>query len=147
MTKREVHLGVFIYPAGHHIAAWRHPDMHAERITELDYYRECAQTAERGLFDMFFVGDSLSVQEREGSVVEEVSIMNLDPISVLSAVASVTDHIGLVATLSTTYNEPVAIASKFATLDHLSGGRAGWNVVTTGDDDASKNFPMPGAGK
>ena len=137
---RQLHLGVFIYPGGHHIAAWRHPDMQAARITELDYYRESAQIAERGKFDLFFVGDALNAREREGRVVGEIAINNLDPVSVVSVVASVTERIGLVATLSTTYNEPAMIAAKFATLDHLSGGRAGWNVVTTLDDNAAFNF-------
>ena len=137
---RQLHLGVFIYPGGHHIAAWRHPDMQAERITELDYYRESARIAERGKFDLFFVGDALNAREREGRVVGEIAINNLDPVSVVSVVASVTERIGLVATLSTTYNEPAMIAAKFATLDHLSGGRAGWNVVTTLDDNAAFNF-------
>ena len=137
---RQLHLGVFIYPGGHHIAAWRHPDMRAERITELDYYREAGQIAERGKFDLFFVGDALNAREREGHVVGEIAINNLDPVSIVSVVASVTQRIGLVATLSTTYNEPAAIAAKFATLDHLSGGRAGWNVVTTLDEKAAFNF-------
>jgi hypothetical protein len=137
---RQLHLGVFIYPGGHHIAAWRHPDMKAERITELDYYCQSAQIAERGKFDLFFVGDALNAREREGKVVGEIAINNLDPVSIVSAVASVTDRIGLVATLSTTYNEPAMIAAKFATLDHLSGGRAGWNVVTTLDEKAALNF-------
>jgi FMN-dependent oxidoreductase (nitrilotriacetate monooxygenase family) len=137
---RHLHLGVFIYPGGHHIAAWRHPKMQAERITELDYYIESAQHAERGKFDLFFVGDALNAREREGRVVGEIAINNLDPVSVVSAVGSATTHLGLVATLSTTYNEPSSIAAKFATLDHLSGGRAGWNIVTTLDDKAALNF-------
>ena len=137
---RQLHLGVFIYPGGHHIAAWRHPDMRAERITELDYYLENGRIAERGKFDLFFVGDALNAREREGRVVGEIAINNLDPVSIVSAVASVTSRIGLVATLSTTYNEPAMIAAKFATLDHLSGGRAGWNVVTTLDEKAALNF-------
>ena len=140
MTGRQLHLGVFIYPGGHHIAAWRHPAMQAQRITELGYYRECAQIAERGKFDMFFVGDALNAREREGRVMGQVAINNLDPVSIVSAIASVTERIGLVATLSTTYHEPFSIASKFATLDHLSGGRAGWNVVTTSDDKSALNF-------
>ena len=142
---RQVHLGVFIYPGGHHIAAWRHPGMRAERITELDYYRECGQIAERGLFDLFFVGDALNAREREGRIMGQVAINNLDPVSIVAAVGSVTERIGLVATLSTTYHEPFSIAAKFATLDHLSAGRAGWNVVTTLDDKAAANFSRAGA--
>ena len=140
----QLHLGVFIYPGGHHIAAWRHPKMQAERITELDYYIESAQHAERGKFDLFFVGDALNAREREGRVVGEIAINNLDPVSVVSAVGAATEHLGLVATLSTTYNEPASIAAKFATLDHLSGGRAGWNVVTTLDGSAGRASPARG---
>jgi FMN-dependent oxidoreductase (nitrilotriacetate monooxygenase family) len=143
--KRQLHLGLFIYPGWHHIAAWRHPQMQPERITSLDYYIECAQLAERGKFDLFFVGDALNAREREGRVVSEIAINNLDPVSIVSAVGSVTKHLGLVATLSTTYNEPASIAAKFATLDHLSGGRAGWNIVTTLDDKAALNFSRSAA--
>lgn len=142
---RQLHLGLFIYPGGHHIAAWRHPQMQPERITALDYYIECGQLAERGKFDLFFVGDALNAREREGRVVGEIAINNLDPVSVVSAVGSATTHLGLVATLSTTYNEPASIAAKFATLDHLSGGRAGWNIVTTLDDRAALNFSRTAA--
>jgi FMN-dependent oxidoreductase (nitrilotriacetate monooxygenase family) len=142
---RQLHLGLFIYPGGHHIAAWRHPQMQSERITALDYYIECGQLAERGKFDLFFVGDALNAREREGRVVGEIAINNLDPVSIVSAVGSATRHLGLVATLSTTYNEPASIAAKFATLDHLSGGRAGWNIVTTLDDRAALNFSRTAA--
>jgi FMN-dependent oxidoreductase (nitrilotriacetate monooxygenase family) len=142
---RQLHLGLFIYPGGHHIAAWRHPQMQSERITALDYYIECGQLAERGKFDLFFVGDALNAREREGRVVGEIAINNLDPVSIVSAVGSATTHLGLVATLSTTYNEPASIAAKFATLDHLSGGRAGWNIVTTLDDRAALNFSRTAA--
>ena len=86
------------------------------------------------------MGDALNAREREGRVVGEIAINNLDPVSVVSAVGSATKNLGLVATLSTTYNEPASIAAKFATLDHLSGGRAGWNVVTTLDEKAALNF-------
>ncbi len=140
-----MHLGVFIYPGGHHIAAWRHPAMPADGITEFDYYRETGQIAERGLFDLYFVGDALNAREREGRIMGQVAINNLDPVGIVSAVGAVTSRIGLVATLSTTYHEPFAIARKFATLDHLSGGRAGWNVVTTLDAKAALNFSRTAA--
>lgn len=142
---RQLHLGLFIYPGGHHIAAWRHPQMQPERMTTLDYYIECGQLAERGKFDLFFVGDALNAREREGRVVGEIAMNNFDPVSIVSAVGSATRHLGLVATLSTTYNEPASIAAKFATLDHLSGGRAGWNIVTTLDDRAALNFSRAAA--
>ncbi|PZW44770.1 FMN-dependent oxidoreductase (nitrilotriacetate monooxygenase family) [Humitalea rosea] len=137
---RQLHLGLFIYPGGHHIAGWRHPSVTAAGLSTLDFYRTAAQLAERGKFDLFFVGDTLFTRERDGRFFGRQAISNLDPVSLLSTLSSVTERLGLVGTLSTTYHEPYAIASKFATLDHLSRGRAGWNVVTTWEDKAALNF-------
>ncbi|MEJ0015226.1 MAG: LLM class flavin-dependent oxidoreductase [Acetobacteraceae bacterium] len=137
---KQLHFGLFIYPGGHHIAAWRHPEAASEQVTELDYFRRCALACERGKFDSLFVGDALVARESRGRVVGEVAINNLDPVSVCAAVAGVTTHLGVTATLSTSFHEPFLIAAKFATLDHLSGGRAGWNVVTTSQDAAALNF-------
>jgi alkanesulfonate monooxygenase SsuD/methylene tetrahydromethanopterin reductase-like flavin-dependent oxidoreductase (luciferase family) len=137
---KHLHFGLFIYPGGHHIAAWRHPKAASEQVTELDYFRRCALACERGKFDSLFVGDALAARESRGRLVGEVAINNLDPVSVCAAVAGVTEHLGVVATLSTSFHEPCLIAAKFATLDHLSGGRAGWNVVTTSQDQAALNF-------
>ncbi|WP_454730711.1 MULTISPECIES: NtaA/DmoA family FMN-dependent monooxygenase [Cupriavidus] len=137
---RQLHLGLFIYPGGHHIAGWRHPSTPAAGVTGLDFYRTAAQLAERGKFDLFFVGDTLFTREKDGRFFGRQAVSNLDPVSLLSTLSSVTDKLGLVGTLSTTYHEPFAIAGKFATLDHLSAGRAGWNVVTTWEDRASLNF-------
>ena len=139
-AKRQLHLGLFIYPAGHHIAAWRHPSVDARSIAGFGYYRQAAEIAERAKFDLFFVGDMLAAREKDGRVVAEGGLNNLDSISITSALSSVTECLGLVATLSTTYNEPYAVAERFATLDHLSGGRAGWNIITTSNDDAAYNF-------
>ena len=138
--KRQLHLGLFIYPAGHHIAAWRHPGVDPREIAGIDYYMRAAQTAERGKFDLFFVGDMLAARERDGRVIREGGLNNIDSISITSAIAAATECLGLVATLSTTYNEPYYIAERFASLDHISNGRAGWNVVTTANDDAAYNF-------
>ena len=137
---RQLHLGLFIYPGAHHIAGWRHPSTPAASVTGLDFYRNVAQLAERGKFDLFFVGDTLFTREKDGRFFGRQSVSNLDPVSLLSALSSVTQKLGLVGTLSTTYHEPYEIATKYATLDHLSGGRAGWNVVTTWEDKASLNF-------
>ena len=82
----------------------------------------------------------LAAREKDGLIIAEGGLNNLDSISITSAIASVTERLGLVATLSTTYNEPAAIAERFASLDHLSGGRAGWNIITTANDDAAYNF-------
>jgi FMN-dependent oxidoreductase (nitrilotriacetate monooxygenase family) len=137
---RQLHLGLFIYPGGHHIAGWRHPSVQAAGLTSLDYYRTQIQWAERGKFDLFFVGDTLFTREKDGRFFGRQATSNPDPVSLISTLSAVTERIGLVATLSTTYHEPYAVASKFGTLDHLSGGRAGWNVVTTWEDKAALNF-------
>jgi FMN-dependent oxidoreductase (nitrilotriacetate monooxygenase family) len=138
--QRHIHLGLFIYPAGHHIAAWRHPAVDPGGIAGIDYYTRAARTAERGKFDLFFVGDMLAAREKDGRVVREGGLNNIDSISITSALAAVTECLGLVATLSTTYNEPYFIAERFASLDHISNGRAGWNIITTANDDAAYNF-------
>lgn len=138
--RKQLHLGLFIYPAGHHIAAWRHPAVDAGSIAGMDYYRRAAQSAERGKFDLFFIGDMLAAREKDGRVVREGGLNNIDSISVTSAISAVTECLGLVATLSTTYNEPYYIAERFASLDHISNGRAGWNIITTANDDAAYNF-------
>ena len=135
-----MHLGLFTYPGGHHIAGWRHGSVDPHAILGYDYYRRSAVLAERGKFDLFFVGDMLAAREKDGRVIAQGALNNIDAISITSALAGATEHLGLVATLSTTYNEPYAIAERFASLDHISGGRAGWNVITTANDDAAFNF-------
>jgi FMN-dependent oxidoreductase (nitrilotriacetate monooxygenase family) len=139
-VKRQLHLGLFIYPAGHHIAGWRHPAVDTPAILGIDYYTRTARTAERGKFDLFFVGDMLAAREKDGRVIREGGLNNVDSISITSAISAVTECLGLVATLSTTYNEPYYIAERFASLDHISNGRAGWNIITTANDDAAYNF-------
>lgn len=139
-ARRQLHLGLFIYPGGHHIAGWRHPTVAADTIASAGFYTEAARAAERGKFDLFFVGDMLAAREKDGRIIAEGGLNNIDSISITSTIASVTERLGLVATLSTTYNEPFSIAERFASLDHLSGGRAGWNIITTQNDDAAYNF-------
>ena len=110
-------------------------------IAGIDYYRRAAQTAERGKFDLFFVGDMLAAREKDGRVVREGGLNNIDfDLDHLGDCPAVTECLGLVATLSTTYNEPYYIAERFASLDHISNGRAGWNIITTANDDAAYNF-------
>jgi FMN-dependent oxidoreductase (nitrilotriacetate monooxygenase family) len=137
---RTMHLGLFIFPGGHHIAGWRHPSVPAADITSMVYYQEAAQLAERGKFDLFFVGDALAALEKDGRLNGEAPLNNYDSVVICAAVSSVTTRIGLVATLSTTYHDPIQVAERFSTLDHLSGGRSGWNIVTTANDDAAHNF-------
>ena len=137
---RQLHLGLFTYPGGHHIAGWRHPTVPADGLAGFEYYRNMIQHAERGKFDLYFVGDTLHTREKLGRFFGRQCISNPDPVSLVATLSSVTENIGLVATLSTTYHEPYMIAEKFATLDLLTGGRAGWNIVTTWMDHASRNF-------
>jgi N-acetyl-S-(2-succino)cysteine monooxygenase len=138
--RRQLHLGLFTYPGGHHIAGWRHPSVAPREILGFDYYRRQALAAERGKFDLFFIGDMLAAREKDGRVIAQGALNNIDSISIAAAVAAATRHLGVVATLSTTYNEPFSIANRFASLDHLTGGRAGWNIITTANDAAALNF-------
>lgn len=142
MSSRKLKLGAFIQATGHHIAAWRHPGSQVDSGTNIDHYQEVAQTAERGLFDMVFLADSPGIWER-GS--DEASglygrIAIFEPVTLFSALSVTTKHIGFVATASTTYEEPYLLARKFTSLDHISKGRAAWNVVTTGNEQAAFNF-------
>ncbi|MFD7611461.1 LLM class flavin-dependent oxidoreductase [Streptomyces sp. NPDC059828] len=133
---RQLHLNAFLMNAGHHDAAWRHPRTQPERITDLRYFQHLALTAERGLLDSVFLADGLALWGK----VRHNALGGFEPLTLLSALAAVTEHVGLIATVSTTFNEPFHIARKFASLDHLSGGRAGWNIVTSGTVDEARNF-------
>lgn len=139
---RQMKLGAFFHPTGHHIASWRHPDAYAEAAVDFAHYTQLAQTAERGKFDLLFLADSPAMRnwpvERQSRVATYIA--GFEPITLLSALAAVTKHVGLVATATTTYNEPLHIARKFASLDHISGGRAGWNLVTSTNPKEALNF-------
>jgi alkanesulfonate monooxygenase SsuD/methylene tetrahydromethanopterin reductase-like flavin-dependent oxidoreductase (luciferase family) len=129
---RQLKLGVFLYPTGHHLAGWRHPKAHADGGMNLPHYVELARKAEQGKLDFIFFADTLGA--RDAADVEAWSHTpkytgQFEPLTLLSALAVVTKRIGLVTTATTTYNEPFHIARKFASLDHLSAGRAGWNLV------------------
>jgi FMN-dependent oxidoreductase (nitrilotriacetate monooxygenase family) len=138
-------LGAFLPYPGHHIAAWRHPNTPADGGLDFSYYTFLAQTAERGKFDFLFLSDGAGIRTHYRDK-EELSrwgrIVNFEPITLLSALSAVTKSIGLTATASTSYNEPFNIARKFASLDYLSGGRAGWNVVTSATDLEAQNFGL-----
>ncbi|WP_336787230.1 LLM class flavin-dependent oxidoreductase [Paenibacillus sp. MMO-177] len=131
-------LGAFIHST--HLAGWRHPDARPESITDLNYYKSFAQTAERGRFDLFFVADKLCMIESELAIAHTNNHLSLEPMSLLAALSAVTDRIGLAATISTSYNEPYHAARTLATLDHLSDGRAAWNIVTSTNDEEARNF-------
>lgn len=132
----EVILNVFIYPAGHHEAAWRHRLSEPHRIYDADYYQEIALTAERAGFASVFFADSPSLRE----TIEFNAAGRLDPLILLTTIAAATEHIGLIATASTTYTEPYNLARSFASIDHVSKGRSGWNIVTTDAVGAGPNF-------
>ncbi|MCM3601113.1 LLM class flavin-dependent oxidoreductase [Robertmurraya korlensis] len=137
---KQMNLGAFFMLPGHHVAAWRHPESHTSDILSFDLYRKLAETAERGKFDMIFFADGYAVHDRNGIGIEQTVNVRPDPVTLLAALAVATKHIGLAATASTTYNEPFHLARKFATIDHLSNGRAGWNVVTSSSEEEALNF-------
>jgi N-acetyl-S-(2-succino)cysteine monooxygenase len=141
-TKRQMRLGAFFNPTGHHVASWRHPRAQADAGINFKHYAEITQTAERGKFDLVFLADNICVREANMEAVSRSAqyIANFEPITLLSALSTLTSNIGLVATASTSYNEPYHVARKFASLDHLSGGRAGWNLVTSGMGAEAQNF-------
>lgn len=141
--KRKLRLGAFLPGSGHHVASWRHPDAQADGGLNFQHYKRIAQTAERGKFDMIFLADGVAVRDR-GQDPRRLSlsgkVVQFEPFTLLSALSAVTERIGLTATVSTTYNEPFHLARKFASLDHLSGGRAGWNLVTSATEAEALNF-------
>ncbi len=139
---RQMHLGAFFHPTGNHVAAWLHPESQVDAGTNFRHYAQLAQTAERGKFDLMFLADALAT--RDGNL-ESLSrwpqyMAYFEPITLLSALAAVTSRIGLVATATTSYNEPYNVARKYASLDHISGGRAGWNIVTSANLSEAFNF-------
>ena len=136
---RQLSLNAFIYPTGHHEAAWRHPDSAPERIYDVTYYQEIGRTAEAAKFDAVFFADGPALRQ----YVKHYAAPGLEPITLLTAISQATTHLGLIATASTTYYEPYNLARLFSSLDHISGGRAGWNIVTTGTDLAAANFGLP----
>ncbi|GAA1277353.1 monooxygenase [Planotetraspora silvatica] len=133
---RKLHLNAFLMGVGHHEAAWRHPRTDPLRLTDVRHFQNLAQIAERGRLDSVFFADGLALQ----GDVRHNALGGLEPLTLLSALAAVTDHVGLIATVSTTYNEPFHVARRFASLDHISGGRAGWNIVTSAGEAEAHNF-------
>jgi alkanesulfonate monooxygenase len=142
-AKRQMKLGVSMIGLGYHVAAWRHPDVPADGSPNIAHSIEVAQTAERGKLDMVFLADAVGIREYDeppGALCRFSNSSRFEPLTLLSALSMVTNRIGLVATLSTTYSEPFHVARQFASLDHLSGGRAGWNVVTSVTPMEAQNF-------
>lgn len=137
--ERRLSLGAFLMNYGHHIAAWRHPESSKVRPIDLAFYQDCALAAERGKFDMIFLADNNSIPLIE-DLRTNVSFLQPEALTMLSALAGVTSYIGLAGTASTTFNEPYSLARRLSTLDHISGGRAAWNVVTSTKDAEARNF-------
>ena len=135
-------LGAFFHPTGNHVAAWLHPEAQIDAGTNFRHYAQITQTAERGKFDLMFVADAVAVRDGKLAALSRWPqyMAYFDPLTLLPALAAVTERIGLVATATTSYNEPYHIARKFASLDHISGGRAGWNVVTSSNVSEAYNF-------
>lgn len=137
---KKLRLGAFLPGAGQHVAAWRHPDAASSSVFDFEYYKRLAQTAERGLFDAYFLADGLSVNFGGDASGKRDRSTGFEPVTLFSALSTVTKNIGFIATASTTYEDPYLLARKFASLDHLSAGRSGWNVVTSTDDATARNF-------
>jgi FMN-dependent oxidoreductase (nitrilotriacetate monooxygenase family) len=138
--KRQLHLNLFIQSRGHHEASWRHPASSPLPLTEVGYYQDLAQRAEAGLFDSIFLADTLSLWDDIATTPHTW----LEPITLLGALAASTQHVGLIATASTTYTEPFNLARQYTSLDHISHGRIGWNIVTTWSKVAARNFGTSG---
>ncbi|MUT67195.1 LLM class flavin-dependent oxidoreductase [Paenibacillus sp. NEAU-GSW1] len=137
MAKRKkLKLGAIIHGVGGNIGAWRHPDALTDASVNIDYYKQQALKAEEGKFDLVFIADGLYITEQ--SIPHFLN--RFEPITILSALGAVTKNIGLVGTLSTSYSDPFTVARQFASIDQISGGRAGWNVVTSPLEGSAKNF-------
>ena len=144
MTRsRQLHLGAFMRPVGIHTAWWRYPGAYPDANFNLRHLIRFAQTLERGRFDAWFMADHLAVLNMPMAALKRsATATSFDPLTLLPALAMVTEHLGLIATASTTFEPPYVIARRFASLDHISSGRAGWNLVTTSNPDAALNFGL-----
>ena len=136
---RMMKLGFILHGVGRTLGDWRHPDVDLNASTSFEFYARQTRLCERGKFDFVFVADSLSITEK----VSPHLLSRFEPLTILSALAVATTHIGLVGTVSITYSEPFNVARQLASLDHISGGRAGWNVVTSWLADSAANFSKP----
>ncbi|MEH7120658.1 LLM class flavin-dependent oxidoreductase, partial [Neobacillus vireti] len=133
---KKLKFGAIVHGVGGNIAGWRHPAIQADASVSLDFYTNQAQKAEEGKFDLVFIADGLHINEK--SIPHFLN--RFEPLTILSALATVTSRIGLVGTLSTSYSEPFNVARQFSSLDHISHGRAGWNVVTSPLEKTALNY-------
>src|SRR6266403_4124814 len=140
---RRLHLGAFMRPVGIHTAWWRYPGAYPDANFNLQHLIRFAQTLERGRFDAWFMADHLGVLNMPMAALKRsATVTSFDPLTLLPVLAMVTEHLGLIATASTTFEPAYTIARRFASLDHISGGRAGWNLVTTSNPDSALNFGL-----
>jgi FMN-dependent oxidoreductase (nitrilotriacetate monooxygenase family) len=140
--RKQLKLGAFFHPTGNHVAAWLHPEAQIDAGMNFEHYADLARTAERAKFDLIFLADSSATRDGNLNALSRWPqyMAYFEPTTLLSGLAAVTKHIGLVATATTTYNEPYNIARRFASLDLMSHGRAGWNVVTSSNVSEAYNF-------
>ena len=138
---KQLKLGAFMRPVSIHTGAWRYPGAIPDANFNFPVLKRLIQKLEQGKFDAFFMADHLAVLNMPVNALKRShTVTSFEPFTLLSALAGATERIGLVATASTTFDEPYHIARRFASLDHISGGRAGWNIVTTANPDAALNF-------
>src|ERR1700709_2332048 len=143
MAKRQLKLGAFMRPVSIHTGAWRYPGAWPDANFNFGHIKQLIQKLEAGKFDAFFMADHLAVLNMPINALKRShTVTSFEPFTLLSALAGLTEHIGLIATGSTTFDEPYHVARRFASLDHISGGRAGWNIVTTSNPDAALNFGL-----
>src|ERR1051325_9698095 len=139
--RKQIHLAAH-FPGVNNTTVWSEPQSGSQ--IEFDSFVHMARTAERGLFDFFFLAEGLRLREHRGRIHDLDVVGRPDTFTILAALAAVTDHLGLTGTINPTFNEPFEVARQFASLDHLSGGRAGWNVVTSWDAFTGENFRRGG---
>jgi FMN-dependent oxidoreductase (nitrilotriacetate monooxygenase family) len=143
MASRQLRLGAFMRPVGIHTAWWRYPGAYPDANFNLQHLIRFAQKLEQGRFDAWFMADHLAVLNMPMAALKRsATVTSFDPLTLLPALAMKTDHLGLIATASSTFEPAYMIARRFASLDHISGGRAGWNLVTTSNPDAALNFGL-----
>ena len=143
MATRQIKLNAFMRPASIHTGAWRYPGAWPDMNFNFERIKRAIRTLEAAKFDAFFMADHMAVLNMPMDALKRShTSTSFEPFTLLSALSQATEHIGLVATGSTTFDAPYHIARRFASLDHISGGRAGWNIVTTSNPDAAQNFGM-----
>lgn len=152
MAERIMRLGAFLgggAVTGAHAASWRHPNARADAGINFPHFIEISRTAERGMIDFVFIADNLAVREAKPDVLSRTAqyIANFEPLTLTAALSAMTERIGFVATGSTSYSEPYNLARQFASIDHISGGRVGWNIVTSSVNAAARNFGLEEVGE